>query len=181
MKNFSYFILAIKNFREVGNFIPSQRFLINKLVSPISKDSKYILELGAGEGCVTKEIGKRVNDSCKIISFEINPDIIKLSNIDRKNTFVINDDVLNVKNHLDKFNIKKIDYIVSSLPLAQINNKKIDILLKTLNEYLKDDGFYIQYQYSVLSLKTLKKHYKDIKIKFTPFNLPPAFVYICKK
>ncbi|MCX6716443.1 MAG: methyltransferase domain-containing protein [Candidatus Taylorbacteria bacterium] len=181
MKIFKYLIIALKNFKVVGNFIPSQKFLIEKMVSPINKNAKCVVELGAGEGCVTRAINSKVSDDCIVLSFEINSDMVKLIKNDRKNTILINDDVQNIGKYIKKYGIKEIDYVVSSLPLAQIKKTEIDNFMRQIVKYLSKDGRYIQYQYSVISFKKLKSHYKEVNLGFTPFNFPPAFVYVCKK
>ena len=178
----NFILNAIKNPKVTGTLLPSQKFLIKKLTAPIRKDEcKYILELGAGNGCVTKEILKKINKNCILLSFEINEKLTRKYRFRKKNLIVINDDVENMQKYLKKYKIKKIDCIISSLPLAQIKKKKVLKILLNVNKYLKKEGLYVQYQYSLMSLKKLKSVFKKVDIKFTLLNLPPAFIYICKK
>ncbi len=183
MKSIKYLPIALKNFKTVGNFIPSQKFLVNKLTKDLKKDSKCIVEFGTGEGCVTRGIENMVNDGCIILSFEINPKMIEMAikNNKRKNTHYINDDVLNVDIHLKKLKIEKVDHVVSCLPLGHFKKETINSILENVKKILSDEGTYIQYQYLAKNLKDVKKHFKKTSIKFVPLNTPPAFVYICKK
>ena len=58
-----FFMNALRN-PITGSIVPSQKFLINKLVSPIGeRESKLIVELGTGSGCVTKKILERSQSS----------------------------------------------------------------------------------------------------------------------
>ncbi len=178
----NFIINAVKSPKVTGTLLPSQKFLIKKLTSPIKKGQcRCILELGAGNGCVTKEILKKIDKNCILLSFEINKNLTKKYKFKNKNLVVINDDVENMKKYLIKYNIKKIDCIVSSLPLAQIKKRKVLRILINANKYLKNEGLYIQYQYSLISLKKLKSVFKEVDIGFTLLNMPPAFVYVCKK
>jgi phospholipid N-methyltransferase len=50
-----------------------------------------------------------------------------------------------------------------------------------VKEVLKPEGVYVQFQYALKSKKLMEKHFSKVSISFTPFNLPPAFVYACRK
>jgi phospholipid N-methyltransferase len=154
--------------------------LIKALVKPIPKDALYLIELGSGEGCVTRAIESHVTDDCTILSFEINQKLLKMNKSSRKNTKLINDNAMNIETHLgkDKMNVK---CIVSSLPFASIGKNDTHAILSVIANNLHPEGKFIQYQYSLLSKNDLKKHFSQVKIKFIPLNIPPAFVYICKK
>lgn len=173
---------ALKDFTTVGSFMPSQKYLVKNLTAPInSARAKYIVELGAGEGCVTRGIIKKMSPKSKLLSFEINPDLIRLYKPSNKNVIMINDDVKNFEEYMKKYKIKEIDYVVSSLPLAQIRKKEVIELLEKVSRNLNKNGKFIQYQYSLKSLKHLKNNFSHVDVKFTPLNFPPAFVYVCKK
>lgn len=46
---------------------------------------------------------------------------------------------------------------------------------------LKEDGLFIAFQYSKQMKKQLEQHFVIERICFVPRNLPPAFVYVCRK
>ena len=82
--------------------------------------------------------------------------------------------------HLEKHGIGKVDYIVSSLPFTVIPKEvKLTIIDKCVKQ-LKDDGMFIQFQYSLNAKKLLSSNFSQIKIDFSALNFPPAFVYKCK-
>ena len=182
MSKKEFIIQALKDFKTIGSPIPSQKFLINKMTRQINpKSCKCIVELGAGDGCITRELEKKINKNCKIISFEINKNLAGNLQSDNKNLIVINDDATNLQKYMHKYGIKKIDYVISSLPLAQIKKDKAVKLISLVRNSLKKNGLYIQYQYSLISLKKIKSVFKKVSISFTPLNFPPAFVYTCTK
>ena len=52
----------IKKPSEVGSITPSSKFLTKELTKQINyTKARHIVEFGAGTGCVTKEILKRLN------------------------------------------------------------------------------------------------------------------------
>ena len=76
---------------------------------------------------------------------------------------------------------EKADVIISSLPLANFPSDLRDSLLDTIQTYLKEDGYFVQFQYSLQAKRHIKKRFPSTKINFTPLNIPPAFVYSCQK
>ena len=60
-----------------------------------------------------------------------------------------------------------------------------DILRKRIiievNAQLNDQGEFIQFQYSLQSFKLFKKVFNKVSVRPCLFNMPPAFVYSCKK
>jgi phospholipid N-methyltransferase len=78
---------AILKFRQTGAIVPSQRFLINKMISPIPETySGRIIELGAGNGALTLKLADRCPDA-QIVACEINPGMyiqFQYSLLDRK-------------------------------------------------------------------------------------------------
>lgn len=54
-------------------------------------------------------------------------------------------------------------------------------ILTNSDNALAENGKYIQFQYSLNAKKKLQSYFSEVKINFTPLNIPPAFVYICSK
>ncbi len=182
MSKLQFLLHSIRDFKTIGSVTPSGKYLVNALVTPIDpKKAKCIVELGAGEGCVTRVLQKKVSDDCLILSFELHETLLKPSGHYKKNVKLVHDDAENIEEHLAKHGVESIDYVISSLPLAQIPDEKINRILKKVTGKLAPDGLYVQYQYSLLSKKLLKKHFREMRIRFVPLNVFPAFVYICKK
>jgi phospholipid N-methyltransferase len=80
---------------------------------------------------------------------------------------------------LHELGIEKVDYLISSLPLAILPKADLDVLFKKIPQYLINDGNFVQYQYSLNKYKFLKSVFNSVKLDFTPINLPPAFIYRC--
>lgn len=176
-----FFINALKNPAITGSIVPSQRFLVNKLVAPIEKrECEYIIELGAGNGCVTKRILERRNIECKVMSFEINKELADLTagKYMARNFVLINDDAGNLLNYAPR---KSADFVISSIPLGSLEKGKAMEILESARECLKDDGMFIQYQYFLANLYNVRNVFSRVNVGFTPLNFPPAFVYKCFK
>lgn len=182
----SFLKTFFKNRKMIGAVSPSSPSLTKKMLSTIDFESaRLIVELGPGTGVFTRKILSSMHKDCVLLAFELNDDFVQHLNdtIKDERLKIIHDSAENITKHIE--NTSKlpahVDYIVSSLPLTAIPHKIRKSILQNTYEALKKNGEYIQFQYSLLQRKDLKAVYKDQNIKFTPFNIPPAFVYICKK
>jgi len=178
--NLAFLKVALKDIRTTGSVTSSSKYLIKKMVEPIDfKIANTIVEFGAGEGCITREILKKTKASSKILSFELNETLFEHLQIikDRRLSF-INDNVTELGNYVAD---NSVDAIISGLPLTNIPKAVKQKILAAALISLKPNGLFIQYQYSLLDYKFLKKYFKEVKLDFALLNFPPAFVYICKK
>lgn len=169
---------AIKNFKQTGSLFRSSKTLAKKLVKPLSSDRPLnIIELGAGDGVVTKHILKKISDVSKLHSFEINENFIfRLNQIDDNRLVVHHTCVSNLKT---AFAENEIDYVISSLPLANIEHHFKEELIENIKYILKPKGILIQYQYAKSDLKFLEKNFEQTNTSLCIKNLPPAFIYNC--
>ncbi len=166
-----------------GSITPSSRFLVRKMVEPLGDlDScRCVVEFGAGEGCLTRYLAERIPKKCKLLSFEINKDLLDRVNCKNGNVVLINDDVTRLERYLRRYKVKEVDHVISSLPLAQIRSENCLDLLSMVHRNLKKDGRYVQYQYSLLSKGLIERVFDKVEVRFTPLNVPPAFIYTCQK
>jgi len=68
------FLLAgLFNQGQTGALLPSQRFLIDKMIAPVPPDYRgEVLELGPGTGVLTRRLAARC-PGARIVACEINP------------------------------------------------------------------------------------------------------------
>lgn len=174
----------IKNPRTVGAIVPSSEKLAYKMVEDINfLNASCIVEYGPGTGVFTERILNKKKDSTIFIAIEYNRDFCEILNDkfgDKKNFILINDSAENLKEYLDKYNIDKVDYIVSGLPFASLPNTMSNRILTATKEILKGEGEFITFQYSLFKMKLFKSYFSKIKRKKVFLNLPPAYVLKCK-
>ncbi len=175
----SFIVQFFKKWRQVGAIAPSSIFLVEDMLSEIDWDrARIIIELGAGSGTFTKEILKKMHKDAKLYVFEIDTVFVKkLNQIQDGRIQVISESAVNVTNYLGG---NKADYIVSGIPLSNLDKHvKSEIIINTVSN-LDSGGVFLQFQYFPESLGLLKEYFGDVKVKFTLLNTPPAFFYICK-
>ena len=183
-KRIEFFKVAIRSMKTSGTIAPSSRFLAKKMLRKIDFSTcKVLVELGPGNGAITQQILKNISPESHLICFEVNEAFYKeLSNIDHPQLTVLKVSAEEIQPELDKLGYSKACHIISSLPLAIIPNEISDAILQNSMEVLNMEGTFIQYQYSLTYYKRLKKVFRDaISMDFEFLNLPPAFIYRCRK
>jgi len=172
-----------KKGNRVGAVAPSSRFLVSKMLRPIDfSKAKVIVELGPGTGPMTLGMLKLMRPDAKIYAFETSETFCEqLRPLVDERVEVLNISAAQAHDYLAQKGIKEADYVVSSLPFAIIPKEVTDQIIASALEVLKPDGLYVQFQYSLASYKMFKRVFGKVGLNFTPFNIPPAVVYICSK
>ena len=178
-------ILFLKSFlqspKHVGSIIPSSRFLANHMVNQASWPTpKAIAELGAGTGAITRYIHQQVQDSTKVLVFEMN-DTMRNNLQNAYPEFSCYPDAARLVESMKKEGVQQLDYIFSGLPFFNFESDLRHTLVDQIHKALKPGGLFIAFQYSLQMKKTLSEHFIIEKVDFVPLNIPPAFVYVCRK
>jgi len=171
-----------KSNRMVGSIIPSSRFLSKKMLQPIAFErAKVIIELGPGTGVFTKELLRRTKPHTQLIVIELNDAFYEAlqAKIKAPNLHLIHGSADQITQTLQRLNLPKADYILSSLPLSNFPAALRNTILDEVKNNLQDNGKLIQFQYSRGLQKLYGNFFKEVKIDYTALNLPPAFIYTC--
>ncbi|MFT6699385.1 MAG: phospholipid N-methyltransferase [Porticoccaceae bacterium] len=179
-----FFKEALKNLKTLGTVTPSSRFLSKRMLREIDfSKADVIVELGPGNGAITKYITENLSPTARLICFEINDNFYsQLKEQKHPQLIVLNISAEKIVDELKRLNINKVDCIISSLPLTIIPEEVSSEILEKSFDVLEDNGTFVQYQYSLTYFKKLKRVFKEsILLEFEPLNIPPAFIYRCKK
>jgi phospholipid N-methyltransferase len=183
-KHGAFFRAFVKNPLRTGSIVESSPLLSEKMIGDIDLENCCcIVEFGGGNGVFTKKILEKMDSNSILLCFEIDPELARQMerNIQDKRLKVICDSAENINVYLRKFGFAKADCIISGLPLASLPRKTSRTILNQSYAYLNSGGRYVQFQYSLASLKHLKYLFPAVSVTFVFLNLPPAFVYICTK
>ena len=174
----------IKNPRKVGAVAPSSKYLAEGMIEAIDfKKAECIVEYGPGTGVFTEKILARVQEHTTVILIELNKnfyDELKNRYGYKKNVIILNESAENIDNILRKYNIKKMDYVVSGLPFASLPAEVSENILTKTRILLKENGDFITFQYSLFKKKFIQKFFSQMNTKLVVRNLPPAYVLDCK-
>ena len=172
--------------RQTGALLPSQRFLVDRMIAPISPTYRgRIVELGAGNGALTRRLAVRC-PAARILACEINPALANenrqlLQEVEPNGRVVVSTDT--AENLLARMRDmgERLDYVVSGLPLAVLSRPQTWALLEAIYHVLADGGTYIQFQYSLLDRKKIRATFRSVRTVPVLLNVPPAVVYFAQK
>ncbi len=176
-----FFVNFLKHPRKIGSITPSSSFLTKKMLGDLSwSDVETIVELGAGTGVFTEYIAQNISDDCKVVIFE--QDFTMKEALQTKYpSFLYADRAEKIKDLFTVFNLPKADCIISGLPFAILPKRlRAKIILRS-HDCLSEDGVFVAFQYSLQMYGMLKRTFSHVEVSFVPLNVPPAFVFYCKK
>lgn len=138
------------------------------------------MQLGTGTGCITRELLRRLHPDGRLVAIEVN-------RVFADDCRHIHDPRLIIRlacasalpQLLRALGITEVDHVVSSLPLAIMDDTLVERILFQSQEWLAEDGLFVQYQYSLSQRRALERRFRDVRVGFTLANIPPAFVYEC--
>lgn len=185
----SEYRLFIKNFINqpslIGSVAPSSKYLCSSILKDIDFNKvRCIIEYGAGTGRFTKEIIERKRKETLFLSFELNTGLyedLKKHEDRQSNVWIINDSAEFVKHYLKKLGGDRIDYVVSGLPFTVLPKDTAYRIIHHTFDMLENQGEFRTFQYSLYYLKIMKGLFPSVNMGFQLLNIPPAFIYYCKK
>ena len=176
------FIKAVIKDYKIGAVTSSSKYVVQGIVREIKPGHKYIIEYGAGDGVVTKEILNCLPPDGRLIAFELNKDFIsQLKKIHDRRLTVVNEDAVMASRDFQKFGLPRIDAVISGIPLTLISPKAREELIRNTYSALSEGGLFLVYQYSPLVFPVLKKIFKNIRLSFEPRNFLPYFIMRAEK
>jgi phosphatidylethanolamine/phosphatidyl-N-methylethanolamine N-methyltransferase len=181
------FLLAgLLNQGQTGAVLPSQRFLVDKMIAPIPEDySEPIVELGPGTGVLTRRLASRC-PRAPIVACEINPILARdlEYNLARsglsQRVRVVCDSAEHLLASLARQG-EKARFVLSGIPLGNLPRQQVLALLGNIRRALAQGGMYIQYQHSLLDRKKIKAQFRLLRTAPVFINFPPAVVYYAVK
>ncbi len=176
-KQIDFLIQGVKNIKEVGALTRSGPILCKKMILPVPSDKDVVVvELGAGDGVITKHLLKKVSANSRVISIELNETLFqKLSKIMDSRFTPILGNIDDLDKILDEEGIILMDHMVSAVPFIIMDN---DYVINFLNKYktrIRKGGSFTQVHYG-FKRKFYEKIFGNAKHHFVPANVPPAVV-----
>ena len=169
----------VKDPFSVGALAPSSRRLADSMVVGMGPGAR-VIELGGGTGSVTQAILNTGVSPQDLIVIEQNEEFVQLLRERFPHVTVIRANAVSLRHHIADLT-GPADFVVSGLPLMLFPPKRKARLLSQAFRALRPGGYFHQFTYggrcpverSLLKSLGLEASF----LRFTPFNLPPAFVY----
>ncbi|MCB0629999.1 MAG: methyltransferase [Saprospiraceae bacterium] len=183
MKRIDFLVEGLKDLKTVGTITRSSRYLCKNMIKHINfQEADLIVELGAGDGVITRFILEKMKPNAKLLVFEVNPKFCEiLRNIGDDRLIVAEDSAEELANYMQRLKANKVDYVVSALPFVALPKELgLDIVSKC-HQFMKQGGRYVQVHYSLLTKKLYQSVFGNVDVNFVPLNVPPAFVLVSEK
>ena len=175
----------------IGAIAPSSRYLAREMIRGLHLDScDAVLEFGPGTGAFTSHILEAVPKSCKFVAIEKNPKFATALKQRFPQLQLYEGSAADVRAICDKYKIEMADYVISGLPWATFPGELQRTLLDAMMRVLKPGGQFVTFAYlHAMPLAaarrfadTLPKYFSNVsKSRIVWANVPPAFVYRCRR
>ena len=189
--NLKFFTQFIINPARTGAVLPSSDGLCEYMTDLAGlNDVSTVIELGSGTGVITEKIMRKKAESTTFFALEINPAFVEATKNKCPDAIVYQSSAENVMKHLETHGESGCDRIISSLPWSTFKGETQQLILDSIYDVLKPGGIFLTYAYVLgvvapAAWRFKKKLYaKFDKVETSRIvwnNIPPAFIYICKK
>ena len=157
-----------------------------KMLAGIIRDvnNAKVVELGAGTGQVTEQIIATGIKPENFVTIEFDQGFCKaLLEKHPKGLNLLNIDAAKMEEELPNDFMRNVDYVISTLPLITLGEKKAKEVIEAVFKVMKPGGVYIQITYTPYKPKYMKElGLKATKLCISWLNLPPTHIWrICQK
>lgn len=183
----NFFWAGLLKHGQTGGIVPSQRFLIAKMIAPVPATYRgQIVELGTGGGALTLQLADQCPEA-RILACEINPTLARNT---RDNLTAAGHNVRvevmaasaeHLLSEIGRRGMAKPDFIISGIPLGNLGREKAGRLLDAIHQALGAGGMYIQFQHSLLDRKKIRARFPNTRTVPALLNFPPAVVYYAQR
>jgi phospholipid N-methyltransferase len=173
-----------------ASITPSSRHLARAMVSDLGLSAAdTVVELGPGTGVFTRLIELELNPLARLICVEINPDLARRVAERFPRALVVNDSAESLARHLTDTGTG-VDCVISGLPWVILSAETQRRLLEPAVRALKPGGRFATFAYSHAAWLPAGRRFKALlesnfsRVEVSPHvwrNLPPAFVYRCRR
>lgn len=184
-RNLSEQLLFLRSFlahpRQVGAVLPTSRRAVGDMLDMADvRGARLVAELGAGTGSHTGPLLERLAPDARLLAFEIDPDLAASlrARYQDPRLEVVTGSAEALPDHLDG---QRPDLVVSALPFTSLPNDTGQRILEMTQRTLAPDGVFLVLQYSVLVRKSLNRLFGSVRQRFSPINVPPAFLFACER
>lgn len=187
----SLFWKFLQNPRQVGACCPSSPALCREITSSIGVEhANLVAELGPGTGVITEEICRKLNANGKLAVVELDEHLANSLEMKFSHITVFRGCASQLDSMLHSRALPKADVVISGLPFAIFPEELQDKILEGVLRSLVPGGTFATFAYlqGVIlpaglrfrhKLETVFDNVTTSQIVWN--NMPPAFVYRCRK
>lgn len=175
----------------VGAIAPSSRRLAGRLAAVVpERPGAVVVELGPGTGAVSDAIIGRLSPGTRYVAVEVDPRLADHLRATRPRAEVLTGDAADLLTLLDRAGVHRADAVVSSLPWTLFAAERQRAIVGQVARLVGAGGAFATFGY--LPARRLPAARRFRELLDTTFhevivsrtvwrNLPPAFVYVCRR
>lgn len=182
---------ALRRPGTVGAVAPSSAGLAEVLAAVVpSGSAQAVVELGPGTGAVSDAIERRLPEGARHVAVEVDDDLAAHLRATRPHMEVLTGDAAHLSGLLADADVKEADAVVSGLPWALFPAEQQRDILSQVAGALVDGGAFTTFGYlharpmgSARRFRhLLRETFDEVIISSVVWrNVPPAWVYICRR
>lgn len=176
---------------DTGSITPSSAKLAAAMVEGMGiAEADTVVEIGPGTGVFTEAIQEQLKPGARFLCFEIDPGMADGLRQKFPGVEVVNDSVENLAVHLRASGRAGVDAVISSLPWTAFSPERQQRLLDATVGPLTAGARFATFAYSHAAWLPQARRFRDLlEARFSEIevskvvwrNVPPAFVYRCRK
>lgn len=181
----------IRNIKNTGAIACCSEDVANVLTSSAHLAScKTVVELGSGTGAITKKLLENIPQDALLIALELNEHFVEETKKSCPRALVYHDTAENVKYYLNQHGKQYCDCVISTLPWMLFDSALQHRILNAIIDVLPEGGEFLTVTYTFAPLIPAGRRFRAlIESRFSVVqrtkpiwkNLPPVYVYHCKK
>ena len=181
---------AIKKPKYTGAIAPSSPRLSRLITHEADlSDARMVVEIGPGTGVFTRLILQNISPDTAYFAMEINADFVENLQQRFPGLDVYHGDAKDIRHCLEKYGCQHCDRIISGIPWTAFDDKLQNEILNNIYEALSPAGIFVTFAYfplnhlfngTLFKIK-LRQLFSEVRQTRIVANIPPAFVYVCRK
>jgi len=177
------FLKSFLKDRNIAAVTETSRPTVRKILDKIdfSKDLT-VVEYGPGTGVCSFPVLERLSSKSRFVGIETNAEFARQLRTCRDPRFsVIEGDARDVKTIMRSLGLEGADIVISSIPFTFFPPATRKELVASTASVLNPDGKFVVYQYSPLMKGYLEESFPEVKLSFSPLNIPGVFIMEARK
>lgn len=195
MRSSNNTLLFLRKFVErpakIGAVTPSSRSLCREIVGSATLEAAQgVVEYGPGTGVVTELLRVAVPTDCRLFAIEVDATLAEGLQARFPDLSVYRDSVSNVAALCSREGLEQLDCVVSGLPWASFSEEDQARYLEATLEVLRPGGQFLTFAYvhgtwlppGRRFRRKLSEYFSDVsRSRIVWKNLPPAYIYVCRR
>lgn len=161
----------------VASVARSSRFLAERVARCLPPGARRVIELGAGDGAVTRRLLGRMPPRGRLLAVEANRELWEgLRRVPDRRLKAVRGDARQLGRLASRARLGPADAVVSGVPMSLFGRTERLRLLHAVRLTLRPGGRFVAYQTTPMLAPLLEASFKSVRVRFELRNLPPLFI-----